>query len=102
MRFSSTPGWAVKSKSSIAYDAGSDANRHNPRVPARVDGGDLDAGQLSSTVIGDSRWSRGGVEDGGQRLRRSGQPQVGQVRPQPLIGLRPFVVHWLQRLDAVR
>ncbi len=73
-----------------------------PGVAPGRDCGDLDAEQRrSNTLIADRSCSPGGVEDRGERLGRGGQPQLGQVRPQPLIGLRLPAGHRLHHHDGL-
>jgi hypothetical protein len=72
-----------------------------PGVAACLRGGDLDAQQPLQHRHRRQVLIPGGVKDSGQRIGRGGHPQLGQVRPQPLVLLRLCPAHRLQHLNGI-
>ncbi len=75
----SSPGWAVKSNCSIVLRAGSFANRRRPLESALRECCDLVGEHVGEELAVGGLIPLGGLQGGGEPVRRGGQPQRVEV-----------------------
>ena len=86
MSLRSTEGWASKSKSASRQGAGREANRARLAWRRASVAVTSTASRRSRNAVWPSLPGPGVVEFAGQRFGGGGQPQVGEVAAQPLVG----------------